>query len=115
MLELLENEVRDKDRAVKEFRLADVGDPAVDDDARVHDLDILVGDALEQLSYVREMKPFALSHADRNAQIAEKCVQQKHDEGDDAPFQGHELERRRDDICREQSDDKSENAADNDF
>src|SRR5581483_5534484 len=64
-LELLEHELRDDERAVDEAGLADVGDAAVDDHARVENLVAALGSGrAEQAGEPRRLEPFAMRAAE---------------------------------------------------
>ena len=58
---------------------------------------------------------FAFPYADHDADVAEEPVHEQQDEIHDAPFQGHKLERGGNDAGGHESEDESEDTADNDF
>ena len=115
VLQFVQDELRNDDGAVEKFRLAHIGDPAVDDHARIHDLDVLFRAALEELLDVRGVEPLSLPDADGDTDVAEETVHEQKDEIHDAPLERHELEGGRNDIGRRQAEDKTEDTADDDL
>ena len=107
--------MRYEDGAVEKFGLAHVGDPPVYDDARVHDLDVLVGASLEELPDVRGVEPFTLADADGDAHVSEKRVHEEDDEIHDALFEGHKFERGGDDVRGEEPHDETDDASQDNF
>ena len=69
-LQLLQHELRDDERAVDEAGLADVGDAAVDDHARVENLvAALRAGGAEQADQPRRLEPFAVLAAEHQAEV----------------------------------------------
>src|SRR5215204_4227698 len=82
-LQLFQNELRDHDGSVHETGFADVGDAAVDDDARVEDLVTLARTRrTEQRDEVLRFQPFAATSPKHQTQIWEReqdeTVQEHH-------------------------------------
>ena len=111
VLQFLQDELGDDDRSVEELCFADVGNPAVDDHAGVHDLDVLLRRALEKFLEVRGIEALALPHAHGDAKVPEKGVQQENDKINDLLFQGNELQRRCNDVRCQQAGDESQDAS----
>ena len=111
-LQLLEDELRDDDRAVHEAGFADVGDAAVDDDAGVEDLVALArAGRAEQRDEVLRLEPFAAAGPEHQAQVRQR-------EQDEAVQEDHALvaeirpvERRADRLGRQQADGAAEQRA----
>ena len=82
-LQLLQDELRDEQRAVEEPGLADVGDPAVDDDARVEDLvaALRTGRAEERDQPCR-LEPLTPAPANQHTEIRQRQHRERMQEGD---------------------------------
>src|ERR1051325_6494238 len=108
----LEHELRDDERAVHEARLADVGDAAVDDDARVeHAIAAARTRVAEEADDALGLQPLGVARAHDQADVGQAKQNQAVQEDDAVVVDVRPVERRADRLRRAKADSATEQAA----